>query len=108
MRKVNRTQKKQKLFEPQPSDKAFVYQQALELAWPVAVFMSCKKDTYSVIFVLDPLHERLEVSGEGKNFIEACLKAKRKAQKKVSLLPHYNYEEKEALVDMLKHNVLIH
>ena len=108
MRKEHQIQKKARFSEPKPSDKAFVYQQALELTQPVAVFMGRKEDKYSVIFILDPLHKKLEVSGEGKSFIEACLKAKEEAQKKISLISNYNYEEKEVLVDILKHNILIH
>lgn len=95
-------------FEPALGDRAFVYQQALELTQPVTIFMKCEKDIYNVTFILNVLNKKLKVSGEGNSFIEACFKAKKKAQRKISLIPSYHYEEKELLVDILKHNVFIH
>ncbi len=108
MREVNQKKEKVKYSEPNPSDKAFVYQQALELTQPVAVFMGCKDHKCKVTFILDPLHEKVKVFGEGKDFIEAGLKAREEAENKISLMPHYNYDEKSALVDIFKNNNLIH
>ena len=44
-----------------------------------------------------------------KSFISANLKAKQQADlQKIALVPNYNYEEKEDLVNFLKHNTFIH
>ena len=107
MRKTN--QIKQKVFKLTLADKAFVYQQAYELDQPVMISINREKDIYNVIFVVNTSNEKLQIVGKGKNLIEACLKAKQKAQEKISIRPkNFNYEEREALVDILKHNIYIH
>ena len=103
----------QKSFQPSPSDRAFVYQQALELDYPIAVCMIWEKNIYHVIFILDPFHKKIEVFGKGQSFIDACLKVKKKSFEKISILRNTNfsqdnYEEKSYQVDMLKYKTFIH
>lgn len=104
----NQLKIKEKHLQPTPGDRAFVYQQACDLTQPVGILMDHKKNLYCVTFILDPLNRQIKVVGEGKNFISAGLRAKKKALQKMALAPGYNYEEKELLVNILKHNISIH
>ena len=108
MKKSNQVKVKAKQFKPAPGDRAFVYQQACELDHSVEVFMNREKDLCSVTFTLDILNRKLQIVGKGKSFISASLKAKQEALQKIALVPNYNYEEKEDLVNFLKHNTFIH
>jgi len=100
---------KEKQLPVTPGDRAFVYQQASDLTQPVGILMDHKKDLYCVTFILDPLNRQIKVVGEGKSFISAGLRAKKKALQKISLSSTgYNYEEKELLVNILKYNIPIH
>lgn len=100
--------RKAKLNQASSGDRAFVYQQAMDLAQPVGVFMDKDRESCRVTFILDPLNSKLKVVGKGNDFISASLNAKKSAQDKISLLFGDNYEEKELLVDILKQNLWIH
>ena len=90
-------------------DRAFVYQQAQSLNHPVAVIMQkSAKGRFRVIFLLDPLGQKIQAAGEGGSFILASLKACKKAREKISLSRVCNYEAKEAFVEFLKSKPFIH
>ena len=103
-----RLKTRERHFKPAPGDKAFVYQKACDLTQPVGIMMDCKKNLCSVTFILDPLDKQIKVVGEGRSFISASLKAKEKALQKITLAPGWHYDEKELLINILKHNALIH
>ncbi len=85
---------------PLAEERAFVYQQALELSpllsqgnskEPIAVILkkhmgSKARFKYSVTFVLIPNSLNLQVHCEGNNLFDVCINAKNKAKKTISHL----------------------
>ena len=87
---------KKMLLEPSGEEKAFVYQQALELSpllnqnGPIAVILEKNNNknnaTYSVTFILIPETLNIKVQSEGDNLFDVCISAKNKAKKTIRLL----------------------
>ena len=85
-----------KLIEPSGEEKAFVYQQALELSpllakGPIAVILekNQKKETslkYSVTFILAPEILNIKIQSEGDNLFDVCINAKNKAKHAIKQL----------------------
>ena len=84
-------------FEPSGEEKAFVYQQALELSpllkegGPIAVILEKTKaktnlPKYSVTFILIPKKLNIKIQSEGDNLFDVCIQAKNKAKKTISHL----------------------
>ncbi len=105
MRKLDKTaiknhlmsmREKKVLLEPSGEEKAFVYQQALELSpllnqnEPIAVILEKNNNknssTYSVTFILIPETLNIKVQSEGDNLFDVCISAKNKAKKTIQLL----------------------
>ena len=95
----NKTMKDQKdtiLLEPSGEEKAFVYQQALELSpllaknGPIAVILEKNKDKdqskYAVTFILIPDKLNIRIKSEGDNLFDVCITAKNKAKKTIGHL----------------------
>ena len=89
--------KKEHIFlKPSGEEKAFVYQQALELSpllaksGPVAVILEKNKtenhSKYSVTFILVPNKLNIKIKSEGDNLFDVCITAKNKAKKAISYL----------------------
>lgn len=86
--------KKSTLLEPSGEEKAFVYQQALELSplmaqnEPIAVILEKNKNRskYSVTFILVPNTLNIKIQSEGENLFDVCINAKNKAKKTISHL----------------------
>ena len=84
------------LMEPSGAEKAFVYQQALELSpllvtkGPIAVIFKKNKKKkacfYSLTFILVPRGLNIKIKSEGSDLFDVCLKAKNQAKKTISLL----------------------
>ena len=79
---------------PSNEERAFVYQQALELSpfltenKPIAVILKKNKKTakYSVTFILIPESLNIKIQSEGDNLFDVCMNAKNKAKKTISQL----------------------
>ncbi len=102
-----------KKFKLSQEDRAFIYQKASELQVPVIVVMDQNKEKYSITFIIDPnKHTNLQVTAEGTSIIDACMKVKREAQKKISLtsfdLHNKNDTEREILIELMKNHIRIH
>ncbi|MDE0518987.1 MAG: hypothetical protein F4X95_03910 [Oligoflexia bacterium] len=88
--------KKTVLLEPSGEEKAFVYQQALELSplldksAPIAVILEKNefqnRSKYSVTFILIPDKLNIKITSEGDNLFDVCITAKNKAKKTISYL----------------------
>ena len=88
--------KKTILLEPSGEEKAFVYQQALELSpllaksGPIAVILEKNEgqnqSKYSVTFILIPDKLNIKIKSEGDNLFDVCITAKNKAKKTISHL----------------------
>ena len=86
---------KKKSSEPSGDERAFIYQQAMELTplltqshshkEPIAVVLkkNPKKSTYSVTFILVPHSLNLHIQCEGKNLFDVCIHAKNKARRTI-------------------------
>ena len=84
------------LLEPSGEEKAFVYQQALELSpllaqsGPITVILeknqNKNRSKYSVTFILIPKTLNIKIQAEGDNLFDVCINAKNKAKKTISLL----------------------
>ena len=98
MKQFNKSTTKGSLpLEPSGEEKAFVYQQALELTpllinsnnkEPIAVILKKNQDTtkkskYSVTFILIPNTLNLRIQCEGENLFDVCMDAKNKAKKTI-------------------------
>ena len=89
-----KSKKNSTLLEPSGEEKAFVYQQALELSpllahnGPIAVILEKNKNhtKYSVTFILVPKTLNIKIQSEGENLFDVCINAKNKAKKTISLL----------------------
>lgn len=106
-----RPTKKPLKFTPSGEEKAFIYQQAAELKVPVVVLITGTSNSYTVTFVLDPANLNLKVKGEGRNVFEACIQAKETAKKRFSRALGFSIssdDEREFLVELMKHKVTIH
>ena len=77
---------------PSGEEKAFVYQQAMELSpllgdnGPIAVILEKNKTDkknikYSVTFILVPDSLNIKIQSEGDNLFDVCINAKQKAKK---------------------------
>ena len=81
--------KKDNLLTPSNEEKAFVYQQALELSpllaenKPITVILkkNRKPAKYSVTFILIPETLNIKIQSEGDNLFEVCINVKNKAKK---------------------------
>lgn len=79
---------------PSNEEKAFVYQQALELSplldknKPIAVILKKNKNPakYSVTFILIPETLNIKIQSEGDNLFDVCINVKNKAKKTISQL----------------------
>ena len=81
--------------EPSGDERAFIYQQAMELTpllsqghshkEPIAVVLkkNPEKSTYSVTFILIPHSLNLHIQCEGKNLFDVCINAKNKARRTI-------------------------
>ncbi len=82
--------------EPSGEEKAFVYQQALELSpllvktGPVAVSLTKNKNgknaLYSLTFILAPAGLKIKIQSKGSDLFDVCIQAKNKAKKTISQL----------------------
>ncbi len=89
-----KNKKSRTLLEPSGEEKAFVYQQAVELSpllahsGPIAVILEKNKKhaKYSVTFILVPKTLNIKVQSEGENLFDVCMNVKNKAKKTISLL----------------------
>ncbi|MGI9548642.1 MAG: hypothetical protein ACR2M7_01490 [Bdellovibrionales bacterium] len=96
-------------FKPSKEERAFVYQKASELNAPVVIYMDQNKKKYSVTFLIDTSFSNLKVKGEGLSVVEACMKAQKEAQKKMSYLIKEDHDlERDFLIDLMKQNIKIH
>ena len=89
--------KKKKFLEPSQEEKAFVYQQALELSplltqggGPIAIILKKKQENeesrYLVSFILVPDSLNIKIKQEGTNLFDVCIRAKNQAKKTIGLL----------------------
>ena len=82
------------LLDPSGEEKAFVYQQALELSpllahsGPITVVLEKNKNhaKYSVTFILIPDSLNIKIQSEGENLFDVCINAKNKAKRTISQL----------------------
>ena len=82
--------------EPSGEEKAFIYQQAMELSPllsqnnPITVILEKNENeqniTYSVTFILIPDTLNIKIQSKGDNLFEVCIKAKNKAKKTITQL----------------------
>ena len=83
--------------EPSEEEKAFVYQQTMELGHlinnePITVILQkninkkSKETKYAVTFVLVPKTFNIKVLSQGNNLYDVCIDAKNKAKKTINLL----------------------
>ena len=82
--------KKNKKLIPSKEEKAFLYQQVLELS-PITALLSQneaitvtlqkQKCKYTVIFTLGPGKWNIQIKEEGANLFDVCINAKNKAKK---------------------------
>ena len=89
---------KSRASEPSGEERAFVYQQAIELSpfllnkEPVGVILEKnqkkQKPQYSVTFILVPETLKIEIQSEGDNLFDVCINAKNKAIKACRTLAH--------------------
>lgn len=105
-------QKKALKFSPSGSEKAFIYQQVSELKMPVVVSMEKikgKEAHYIATFLLDPKNLNLKVKGKGDNLFEACIQAKERAKESFTRMPGFSSDnEREFLIELMKHKVSVH
>lgn len=108
MRNVSRAFK----FNPSGDEKAFIYQQVSELKMPVIVSMEKikgKEGHYVATFVLDPKNLNLKVKGKGDTLFEACIQAKKRAKESFARMPGFSSDnEREFLIELIKHKVSVH
>ncbi len=81
------------ILEPSGEEKAFVYQQAMELSpllfnrGPIGVILKKNQDKnkskYSVTFILIPDVLNVKVHCEGDNLFDVCIQAKKQARKTI-------------------------
>lgn len=111
MRSTN-YQKRVLKFNPSGDEKAFIYQQVSELKMPVIVSMEKikgKEGYYIATFILDPKNLNLKVKGKGDNLFEACIQAKERAKESFARMPGLSSDnEREFLVELMKHKVNVH
>ncbi len=92
-----KNKKENTFLEPSGEEKAFVYQQALELspllnkkAGPIAVILEKNKNKtgsiYAVTFILIPKTLNIKIQSKGNNLFDVCINAKNKAKKTISQL----------------------
>ena len=84
--------------EPSEDEKAFVYQQTLELGpllrsnEPITVILQknlskkSKTEKYTITFVLVPKTLNIKIQSKGSNLYDVCIDAKNKAKKTIALL----------------------
>ena len=83
--------------EPSEDEKAFVYQQTLELSpllrsdEPITVILQklskkSKAEKYTVTFVLIPSTLNIKIQSQGSNLYDVCIDAKNKAKKAIAQL----------------------
>lgn len=98
-----RNKENTKLIEPSGEEKAFVYQQALELSpflaqsgKPIAVILEKNQNhenhlKYFVTFILAPEDFNIKIQSEGDNLFDACKSATDKAKNAIRQL--INHQE---------------
>ena len=92
MKKVRKIDPK----EPSEDEKAFVYQQTLELGpllrsnEPITVILQknlkSKVEKYTITFVLIPNTLNIKIQSKGSNLYDVCIDAKNKAKKTITHL----------------------
>ena len=96
---VETVKKNDKAYEPTGEERAFVYQQALELrpllyhySDPITVIVgkNLKKDKnkYTVTFILVPSSLNIKIQSSGDDLFDVCMRVKNKSQKAIHALSH--------------------
>ena len=103
MKKTINHEKQSRRLEPTRGERAFIYQQAAELPAPVLALMELdERGGCRVTFVIDPMNAGLKITGRGPSIVEACMEAKKLAQKQLAQLQGFSHDEEEEKEFLLK------
>ena len=112
MKKINKIDSR---LEPSEDEKAFVYQQTLELGpllrsnEPITVILQkklikkSKTEKYTVTFILVPKTLNIKIESKGTNLYDVCIDAKNKAKKTIAhLVNQFEHPHRKIQVEHFK------